>query len=163
MPEKYSKQSESLRKRFEDEEFRSRWVDIRLKSWENPSKAMLSTLSRPKYKSAYVYSPYENKEIHLDSSWEQKFFSDIQKDKTVVNVIREGFSIKYISPEDNKIHSYFPDFLVEYSDGRKEIIEIKASYKLSDPKVILKINAAMEYCSKNDILYKVLTESNYKF
>lgn len=180
-PDRWKRQSETVKRLYQDKDYMSKWMKSRKemnsredykknkkaamkKMWENPTEALLSTLSGSHYKDSWVYSPYENKDIHLDSSWEQKFFSDIQLDKTVVSVIRPRIPIKYVSPEDNEIHSYFPDFLVEYEDGRKELIEIKPEYKLSNEVVLSKIRAAKEFCKNLDnTVYKVLSESNYKF
>lgn len=179
-PDRWKRQSETVKKlyrnkdyyeswynsrkeKFNTPEYRKQLSDTSKKNWQNPTEAMLSTLGTGYHKS-WVYSPYENKDIHLDSSWEQKFFSDIQLDKTVVSVIRPRIPIKYVSPEDNETHSYFPDFLVEYKDGRKELIEIKPEYKLSNEVVLSKIKAAEEFCKNLDnTVYKVLSESNYKF
>lgn len=38
--------------------------------------------------------------------------------------------IKYFSNYKNKNRTYLPDFKVEYTDGRIEIIEIKPRYQL---------------------------------
>lgn len=180
-PDRWKRQSETVKNLYKDEEYKERWNQSRrekmydnptyrlnnklaqLKSWRNPSDARLATMSGGHYHKAWVYSPYENKDIHLDSSWEQKFFSDIQEDPEVVLVIRPRDPISYVSPLDNEIHSYFPDFLVEYLDGRKELIEIKPEYKLSNPVVKEKIKVLSEYCEFLGIEYRILTELNYKF
>lgn len=179
-PDRWKRQSETVKNLYKDEEYYNRWYSSRLvtfnteehkkiaseamkKVWQNPSDKLLATCGNGPYHKAWVYSPYENKDIHLDSSWEQKFFPDIQEDPEVVLVIRPRDPISYVSPLDNEIHSYFPDFLVEYLDGRKELIEIKPEYKLSNPVVKEKIKVLSEYCEFLGIEYRILTELNYKF
>lgn len=93
----------------------------------------------------------------------------------------EEVIIPYLSPWDGKIHRYFPDFYikVKQSDGglKKFIIEVKPKKQCKPPDSSPKrktrkwfsevktwgINeakwkSASEWCSNNDMEFKILTE-----
>ena len=59
------------------------------------------------------------------------------KNKNVVRYSSEEIVIPYVSPRDNKVHRYFPDFYVELitdSGIRKMIIEIKPDSQTRPPR-----------------------------
>jgi len=75
----------------------------------------------------------------------------------------EKLIIEYISnKKTKKVRKYYPDFQVEYKDGRKFVIEIKPSRRLVQVNVIKKIRAAKEWCTEHDVVYKILTEIELK-
>lgn len=75
----------------------------------------------------------------------------------------EKLVIEYISNQKTKkIRKYYPDFQVEYKDGRKQVIEIKPSRKLSQATIVKKIKAAVEWCAKHQVDYKIITEIELK-
>jgi hypothetical protein len=93
------------------------------------------------------------------------------------DVIRWGSEeiiIPYLSPEDDRVHRYFPDFIVEYIDKQgnrhKEVVEVKPrheseeAYAKSDrSKAALLVNdakwkAASIYCESRGMKFRVLTE-----
>ena len=47
----------------------------------------------------------------------------------------EPFAIKYLSPKDGKIHRYFIDFFIEFSNGQKFLVEVKSSGETREPKI----------------------------
>jgi len=117
------------------------------------------------------------KNIVYRSQWEAKYMRQLDLDKNVKAWASEELSIRYISPKDHKPHRYYPDFFVEYKDGRKELIEIKPYAQTIPPKrtekksrarllnesVTYKVNQckwiyATEWCKKNGVTFKVLTE-----
>lgn len=63
------------------------------------------------------------------SRWELKFMGYLDSHQDVLEWSSEEFSIPYRSPIDNKIHRYFPDFLLkkQNADGKIErvVVEIK--------------------------------------
>lgn len=61
------------------------------------------------------------------SSWELKFMGYLDAHSDVVEWASEEFSIPYRSPIDNRIHRYFPDFLVKKvnADGTKRRLLLK--------------------------------------
>lgn len=113
------------------------------------------------------------------SLWELKFMYYLDSHPDVVEWASEEFSIPYISPIDNKIHRYFPDFLVKKKSNNKletVIVEIKPSIQSREPKVQTKatrkyirevktwgINSAKwksakQFCEDRGWKFMVLTE-----
>ncbi|NDB79942.1 head completion protein, partial [archaeon] len=91
----------------------------------------------------------------------------------------EEFFIPYLSPKDNKVHRYFPDFLVKkQKDGVIEtlVIEIKPKAQTMPPKMNgkqtkrmiteamtyavneAKWKAAKEFCADRKYKFIILTE-----
>ena len=81
---------------------------------------------KPKHPSKYKGNPMN---IIYRSSWELKLMDYLDKHPDIVSWQSEEFFIPYISPIDNKIHRYFPDFkVVKKIDGTKTetiVIEVK--------------------------------------
>ena len=90
----------------------------------------------------------------------------------------EELSIRYRSPLDQKIHRYFPDFIVQMTTGKKYMIEIKPSRQTIPPKSpkrktkaymresfeyiknTAKWSAAKNYCEDNNLEFKIMTEKD---
>lgn len=152
-----------VNKRSDVREKRSRGLK---KKWKNPTDRMLHPLletgkrrGRRGATKSSIFSPYENKEITFDSNWERSYFLECLKNPGIVSVIRCPFSIQYINPNDSLIHNYIPDFLVEYRDGSKILVEIKPKYTKYDEVVISKSKSAMRYCKDIGIRFITLTEN----
>lgn len=112
--------------------------------------------------------------IFARSSWEVFCMKYFDSRKSIVKWGSEELSIPYLSPLDNKVHNYFPDFFVEYvnSDGKisRELIEIKPFHesdksqaKSDRSKEALAVNeakwkAAATFCEQNGLSFRVLTE-----
>ena len=97
------------------------------------------------------------------SGWEQKYMEYLDTDPQVKMWSYEKLAIEYISNNrTKKIRKYYPDFQIEYKDGTKAVVEIKPSRKLGQLSVVKKIRAAKEWCTANDMIYKVLTEVELK-
>lgn len=147
-----------------DPELKELWSESHriaaLKSWSNPTDKMKNSNSYSTGIKSKIYSPYENRWISLDSNWEKLFFFKMDNNPNVKSVIRVPFTIKYINPNDNDWHNYLPDFLVEYNNGKKELIEIKPNYLLTDPIVKAKESYSIKYCSENNLSYKFITEDH---
>ena len=123
----------------------------------------------------------DSNKIICRSLWERKFCKFLDE---TVNVIRWSFEtlrIPYISPVDNQVHIYLPDFIVEKKskNGIIEtmVIEIKPYKQTQKPKIgkkkskqsILNENityvintnkwkAAKEFCEKHSWKFLILTE-----
>lgn len=158
-PEISKNHSILMKRLYKDEKFYNRRLESNRRRWENPTNRMLNSLSRKGFISV-IYSPYENKWIKFDSSWERTYFYMMDNNPCTKSIIRSPISIKYIIESDNSEHYYIPDFLIEYTDGRKELVEVKPKYLLSDTIVILKQKYAELYCSENDMVYKFITEED---
>lgn len=116
----------------------------------------------------------DSSKIFFRSLWEAKVMQWMDSRSSVILWGSEEQAIPYLSPVDNKIHNYFPDFFMEYvnTDGikLKEIIEVKPlhesdeDYAKSDrSKDALVINnakwaAAINWCAINGMTFRVLTE-----
>jgi len=97
------------------------------------------------------------------SGWELKYMVYLDSNPDVVSWSYEKVVIEYISNQKTKkIRKYYPDFEVEYIDGKKIIVEIKPSRKLQKATIVKKIRAAKEWCTKRDLTYKILTEIELK-
>jgi len=129
---------------------------------------------KPKNESKYMGSA---KNIVYRSGWEFKYMMQLDHDPNVKQWASEEIIIKYLSPVDKRQHRYFPDFYVEYTDGRRELIEVKPMSQVKQPKIDKKksrrklINElktwevnqskwayAQEWCKQNGVTFKVLTE-----
>jgi len=102
-------------------------------------------------------------ECKYRSGWEQKYMEYLDSDPNIVAWSYEKLAIEYVSNQrTKKIRKYYPDFQVEYKDGKKIIVEIKPSRKLGQATVVKKIRAAKEWCTAHDLTYKILTEIELK-
>ena len=111
------------------------------------------------------------------SSWERHFchWCDIRPD--IVKWASEEFSIPYVSPADGKVHRYYPDALIQKSNGKRYIIEIKPKRQTRPPvsksgrqtksflyeSLTYRINmakwaAAEEFAKDNGVEFLILTE-----
>ncbi len=77
------------------------------------------------------------------SSWECKFMDHLDRHPDVIQWASEEFSIPYLSPLDNRVHRYFPDFWVKMKnkEGVVEtvVIEIKPKSQTIPPKPKTKV------------------------
>jgi hypothetical protein len=130
----------------------------------------------PKYPEKYVGDA--SNIIHR-SGWERKLLVWLDHNPSILKYASEEMFVPYMSPLDNRIHRYFPDFLIQYkkSDGsiRKAMLEVKpyAQTKMPEPRKQTKrylnevatyaVNqakweAAQQWCKKNDFDFMVITE-----
>lgn len=115
-----------------------------------------------------------NARIIYRSGWELKVMTLLDSHPNVINWASESIKIPYINPLTGKHTVYIPDFFVVYKDKsgkeRAELIEVKpkkesllenAKSKKDKAALILntaKWGAAMAYCKKNGLTFRVLTE-----
>jgi len=87
----------------------------------------------------------------------------LDSDPNVSTWSYEKLVIEYVSNQHTKkIRKYYPDFQIEYKDGKRVVVEIKPSRKLGQATVVKKIRAAKEWCTAHDLTYKILTEIELK-
>ena len=114
--------------------------------------------------------------IFARSSWEVSVMKFFDQSKAVLEWKSEETVIPYISPEDNRIHEYWPDFLVTYVDANgtthQEIVEVKPRHEADEKyaksersKAALEVNeakwkAAVTYCESRGMKFRVLTEKS---
>jgi hypothetical protein len=115
------------------------------------------------------------------SSYELKFMQYCDLTESVNSWKSEEFFIPYLSPIDNKVHRYFPDFFVKYKDkngnNRLLVVEIKPQKDLKMPEQNpkrrtkswaysvknwainqAKWNAAKEWCADRNYEFRIMTE-----
>ena len=114
------------------------------------------------------------------SSWERKFCQWCDRKDNVISWASEEISIPYVSPKDNRIHRYYPDFLIKVKEYNNKIqtyvVEVKPKKRTLPPKPRKRITksyiyecttyavnqakwkAANEFCKDNRINFKIVTE-----
>jgi len=103
-------------------------------------------------KSPYNFERYQ-------SDLERRMMVRLDGDPTVKKWMkRHGISIPWI---DNQKHQrrYVPDFIVEYVDGRKVIIEVKDPSRVDSDDVRRKRKAAEMWCKQRHMEYILATIS----
>lgn len=113
--------------------------------------------------------------IQYRSSWEQKFMLFLDMNPSISWWNSEEVVIPYIFSIDGTSHRYFVDFMVQLSDGRKFLIEIKPmkdtiikenhknkKQAMDNITTVIKNEnkweAAKKFCEENDMKFLVLTE-----
>lgn len=165
-PEVRERNSRSVRKAMSNPNLRAHLSLVRKNKYRTDSKfrnhqfRILSKISRGKSGYTYSHKCLNSKDeyVSYDSSYELAYILSLNGNNSVLEFYREprNLGITYLIGEET--HWYFPDFIVTYSDGHKELVEIKPKSLLSDPVVISKSSAAISWCSKNNMTYVVLTE-----
>lgn len=100
-------------------------------------------------------SPYSLE--RYDSDLERRMMAQLEQDNEVVRwQKRHGISIPWIDARGRRCN-YRPDFLVEYTDERKALIEVKDPSRMDSPAVLRKRSAAEEWCRKRGMTYEIAT------
>ena len=108
------------------------------------------------------------------SSWELSLMRWCDGHPDVINWGSECVKIPYWNPFKNKVSTYVPDFLIVYRDKngnqKAEVIEVKPKKEVTmetartehdKMSVILntsKWESAQQYCKKNGLTFRVVTE-----
>lgn len=101
-------------------------------------------------------SPYSLE--YWDSSWEFEYMKELESDSSVAKWTKNhGIRISYFT-EQNKFRTYNPDFLVEYTDGRIEIVEMKGGHLIKNPETKKKKEFADKWCEARGMKYRILTK-----
>ena len=120
------------------------------------------------------------KYIICRSSWERKFCQWCDMNNNIISWASEEFSIPYVSPKDNRVHKYYPDYLIKVKEKddriKTYVVEVKPYKQTRPPKtpkrktksyltecVTYAVNqakwkAAKEFCEDHRIEFKVVTE-----
>lgn len=117
-----------------------------------------------------------NRSPQFRSSWELKIMSFLDSHPSVIQWGSECIRIPYTNPLTGKGTVYVPDFLIRYRDKNgnelTELVEVKpkketfmeaAKSRRDKAFVILntaKWMAALNFCSKNGIKFRVLNEDS---
>lgn len=114
------------------------------------------------------------------SLWELKFMKYCDSNEKILEWGSEEIALPYLSPLDNKVHRYFPDFYIKVKESngqiKKYIIEVKPKKQTIEPipqkkktkgyiyevmeyaKNQAKWKAAREFCEDRQWEFKVITE-----
>jgi len=114
------------------------------------------------------------------SLWELRFMKYCDLNINILEWGSEEIALPYLSPLDDKVHRYFPDFYIKVkeNDGKikKYIIEVKPKKQTVEPipqkkktkgyiyevmeyaKNQAKWKAAREFCEDRQWIFKVITE-----
>jgi hypothetical protein len=115
-------------------------------------------------------------DVVFRSSWELTVMNFLDTHPSVIQWASESIRIPYTNPLTGKPSQYVPDFMVLYQDKngnrRAEVVEVKPSKeaiaenaKSKRDKVSLILNtakwaAAMVFCKKNGMIFRILTEND---
>jgi hypothetical protein len=134
---------------------------------------------RPTYPQKYKGNPNN---IICRSSWERRFCHWCDMNENILEWGSEEFSIPYISPIDNRIHKYYPDFIIKFKESSVQIktyvIEVKPEKQTREPVKKTRVTksyiyevttyavnqakwkAANEFCKDRLIEFKIITEND---
>lgn len=111
------------------------------------------------YKSGWFTSyQQDGLRIYYASSYELKALNILETDSNVASFDRFDGRISYVAPSDSREHWYLPDFRVDYADGRKVIIEVKAKWQEKEPDTQAKLQAGEKWCQDNGFDFEVWDE-----
>ena len=132
---------------------------------------------KPNYPNKYKGNPNN---IICRSSWERRFCSWCDLNENIIEWGSEEFFIPYVSPVDNRIHRYFPDFIIKLKESTGQIktyvIEVKPKRQTQPPKPKSRVTkgflyeaktyavnqakwkAADDWCKDRMLEFKIITE-----
>lgn len=116
---------------------------------------------KPRYAEGFVVSNKNGgKQMHYRSSWEKDVYMCLENIDNVIGYKVESLPVEYYWKGRRK--RYFPDLLVEFADGKKEVWEIKP-----DNQKVLEINKAKwiaceSYCEARKWCFRVIAESEIR-
>jgi len=111
----------------------------------------------PQFDIGTFFSTKNNKKFIYRSSYELKAFDILENNNNVYSYDYECIQIKYLDISNN-YRATIPDFFVTYTDGVKEIIEVKSSYYLKNAEQQIKIKAMQNYSKENNLKFDLWTE-----
>jgi hypothetical protein len=74
------------------------------------------------------------------SLWERGVMHWLDKNEYIKRWGSEIIKVKYICETDNRSHLYLVDFFIEYTNGKKLLVEVKPSGQTQPPKQPAQIN-----------------------
>lgn len=107
------------------------------------------------------------------SLWERNVCRFLDENSSIIKWSSEEIAIPYMSPLDQKMHNYYPDFVVQFKNDsgiqtwmlevkpkKQTILKENASKKEKVTWIInnAKWQAANLYCQKHKMTFKILTE-----
>tara|TARA_R110000824_G_scaffold25246_1_gene88095 strand:+ start:235 stop:687 length:453 start_codon:yes stop_codon:yes gene_type:complete len=125
----------------------------------------------PENVSKYIGDPVK---IICRSLWERKVCKWMDSNKNILRWGSEEIAIPYVSPKDNRVHKYYPDFIAEHKNDKGTIetlvIEVKPDKQTKPPKPRKKTRSFLGECltyeinkSKWEAAKKACKEKNWRF
>ena len=167
----------AIREATDDEERRTKcekWLEVILIKeppeghYEIQANPMLvASMENAEYRSHKDWS-FHVDHYCFDSGSEKNYFDKTLRDTSIAKVWFTGmfkhgqseFFIPYIDPESHTLRSYYPDFLVKKSDGKYQVVEVKADNKIDAAVVVAKKEAAEALTRASQMDYVLLQSSN---
>lgn len=118
-----------------------------------------------------LFEGLKYEKIIYRSSYEKKFINWLENSKDVYKWGSECIKIPYLLITDQKYHTYYPDYVVEMTNGDIYVIEIKPANQTKKPetdnswasreyiKNMCKWKATVEFCKSKNYKFKILTEN----
>ena len=111
----------------------------------------------PTFKEGYIVSKKNNGEkMHYRSGYEKEVYDCLERIGDVIAYKVEPFSVPYY--HKGKMRQYFPDLLIQYSDGSVEMWEVKPSNQTAASQNQAKFKAAELYCTQRGWRWDIITE-----
>jgi hypothetical protein len=128
------------------------------------------TTQRKKKRRKRRYKTGEHASIKLSngpakfrSGWEKCFMEWLDQNVEIKNYSYESVIIAYLGNKSTgKMRHYYPDLLLEYVDGHKQLVEIKPQSKVQQKTNQKKFEAAKIWCSDHDCEFVIMTENEMK-
>jgi len=116
-----------------------------------------------KYHTGTHVSPKTGQHCKYRSGWELAYLLHLDANPDVVGYRYEDVRIPYVSnTRTGRVRYYWPDFLVQRTDGQQLLVEIKPKRKLDQAKVQKKLKAAALWCKAHGVTLVVMTERELK-
>lgn len=100
-------------------------------------------------------SPYNFEKY--DSQLELFMMQKLDDDPVVAKWMkRHGITIPWVDAQKH-MRRYCPDFIVQYTDGRRVLLEVKGSHQIDSDEVKRKRKAAEIWCKRRGMEYVIAT------
>ena len=124
--------------------------------WKDFSSKGKGRTKKPNYRDGDYHSVKMNTVFHYRSGYEEQVYNCLDVLVEVHAFAAEPFKIPYIF--NGETHHYTPDILVSFTNGNKEVWEIKPANQTNLPVNKAKWTAAEVACKLRGWNFKVITE-----
>lgn len=115
-------------------------------------------------KKGNVWASKAQRNIPYRSSWELRAIERLERDPTVTSFKFEPVRIPYFyqaqNDEISRQRHYVPDFLIDYTDGSRLLVEVKPDCHVSAAINVAKAAAARELCEEMGWQFKFWTKED---
>jgi DNA-directed RNA polymerase subunit RPC12/RpoP len=126
--------------------------------WKDHSNRRKKTM---KFKEGYYTSAKNNgKSLHFRSGYERDVYEALEKFEEVVSYGVEKVAVPYLF--EGETHHYYPDLIINFSDGHIEIWEVKPLSQVNLERNEKKWTSCQNFCEARNWDFKIITESAIK-